>query len=142
MKIFKRYSSSKGRTTVIGEVDGRHFGWLEARDAAAIASADCQGSAAITVNSAIFSDGSAITRTFTMVRYGRELLKVSWDGKKPTEPTISLTTHAEFNNLLARYRKDPRWTEVSLRETTEGTQEGRNLDPDSSLARARAESRQ
>jgi hypothetical protein len=113
MKIFKKYDSEKGRTTPILDVDGHSFGFLAAHDAAAIKSASTPRCPAIVVNSATFSGTGTLTRTFQMVRYGRELLRVSWDGEKHCDPTIAITTHAAQNDILAQYEKDARWTRIS-----------------------------
>jgi len=110
MQVFKKYDSEKGRTTPIADVEGHSFGFLADKDAAAIRFAGAHGCAAIPVNTVVYAAGNLL-RTFQMVRYGRELLKVSWDGEKK-DITINLTTHAAHNDLLTRYDADARWTRL------------------------------
>lgn len=113
MKIYKKYDSEKGRTTPISDVEGHSFGFLGARDAAAIRCADAPRCNAITVNTAIYIANGSLVRTFQMIRYGKELVMVSWDGEKTPDACISLTTHAAFNHLLTNYDKNPGWMRVN-----------------------------
>lgn len=104
VKVFKNYSTEKQRTTPLLSVDGKAIGFLASRDAINIAYR-CSP-----VESALYQ-AATLQRNFRLMSYRSELFLVSWDGAK-NDPTISATTRAAFDGLLAQYDADSRWSRL------------------------------